>query len=83
MIDRKATVRAPVRQFERLNAFWQDHTLTGDVHRSFTRIFHADGASAEGYGWDGYSCTRTRAFTKCARNGLGEAVPSSSTRKAE
>jgi len=37
---------------ERLNAFWHDHTLTGGVHRGFTRIFHADGTSAEDYGWD-------------------------------
>ncbi len=37
---------------ERLNAFWQHHTLTGGAHRGFTRIFHADGPSAEGYGWD-------------------------------
>jgi hypothetical protein len=41
-----------VRDVERLNAFWQDHTLNGGVHRGFTRIFHADGTSAEGYGWD-------------------------------
>jgi hypothetical protein len=41
-----------VRDVERLNAFWQDHTLTGGVHRGFTRIFHTDGTSAEGYGWD-------------------------------
>jgi hypothetical protein len=41
-----------LRGVEHLNAFWQDHTLTGGVHRGFTRIFHADGTSAEGYGWD-------------------------------
>jgi hypothetical protein len=41
-----------VRDVERLNAFWQHHTLTDGVHRGFTRIFHADGTSAEGYGWD-------------------------------
>jgi hypothetical protein len=45
-------VQGVVRDVERLNAFWQDHTLTGGVHRGFTRIFHADGTSAEGYGWD-------------------------------
>ncbi len=41
-----------LRDVERLNAFWQEHTLTGGVHRGFTRIFHTEGTSAEGYGWN-------------------------------
>jgi hypothetical protein len=45
-------VQRVVRDVEKLNAFWQDHTLIGGVHRGFTRIFHADGTSAEGYRWD-------------------------------